>query len=331
MEPNEWNSYHPLQPIGVMSLDQEGIVSLPSHKLPAFLLFAFDDMIGTSNIKTAVELAIDVVSTFVGGVGILKNLKHLSNIKNIAASKQILIGTKMLEFTAGTANIVLNYACDQDNTFCQKLQSILTLVEISALSGDAIYGAIARGKAKDFRGNTNYMNQVDNMPEGPEVRKLLDDLAEVTSVRSIDNFIPSSGTPLVGNANKTTTLLGRWNPDMKQVHDHMLPDDFNVGTPWGNLQENLGSFNFLKVPDHIASAASDFFEQFNRPWLQEAINRGDDIILATKPSDPSKYMNLQTGELAGMFSHELNFLVDNDYKPINLSDIEWITIKSWYQ
>ncbi|MCR9173521.1 MAG: fibronectin type III domain-containing protein [bacterium] len=188
MEAKDWHSYHPLQPIGVMDINQEGVVAMPNNKLPAFLLYAFDDMSGSANFKTAIELAIDIVSTFVGGVGILKNLKYLSKLSNLTSTKKILIGTKMVEFTAGTANIVLTYTCDSDNTFCQNLQSILTLVEITALSGDAIYGAVARQKAKKFRNNPSYMNQVDNLPEGADMRRLLDDLVGIGIIEQRKNY-----------------------------------------------------------------------------------------------------------------------------------------------
>src|SRR5690554_242128 len=68
------------------------------------------------------------------------------------------------------------------------------------------------------------------------------------ALRRIDDFIPSSGTQLIGSTNKTTTLLGRWIPDMQVVKGKMLPNEFNVGTEFGTEASNIGGFNFLNIP-----------------------------------------------------------------------------------
>ena len=48
-----------------------------------------------------------------------------------------------------------------------------------------------------------------------------------------------------------------------------------------------GSFNLLNTPDSLYQALGPqrFWEQINRPFLDAAIRRGDDIVLATKPND----------------------------------------------
>jgi hypothetical protein len=148
-------------------------------------------------------------------------------------------------------------------------------------------------------------------------------------LRKIDDFIPSSGTKLIGNTNKTTTLLGRWIPDMQVIKDKMLPNEFNVGTKFGTNTNNNGGFNFLNIPDELANASADFFNQYNKPWLQQAIQRGDDIVLATRPINKSDFIT-STAQLKGMYAKELEFLVQQDYKPINLSPTEWNTIKTWF-
>jgi hypothetical protein len=148
-------------------------------------------------------------------------------------------------------------------------------------------------------------------------------------LRRIDDFIPSSGTQLVGNQNKTTTILGRWVPDMQVIKGKMLPNEFNVGTEFGSVANNNGGFNFLNIPDNLANASSDFFNQYNKPWLQNAIQRGDDIVLATRPTTKSDFITA-TGSLKGMYAEELKFLVQQNYKPINLSITEWNTIKTWF-
>jgi hypothetical protein len=149
-------------------------------------------------------------------------------------------------------------------------------------------------------------------------------------VRKIDDFIPSSGTLLVGNPNKTTTLLGRWVDDMENIKPRMLDDEMNVGAAYGTTSNQKGGFNFLNIPDDVAKNSSDFFNEFNRPWLDKAIERGDDIILTTRPTNSSQILTA-TGELKGMYAHELEYLVRRNYKPINLSDAEWAEISSWFK
>lgn len=73
-----------------------------------------------------------------------------------------------------------------------------------------------------------------------------------------------------------------------------------------------------------------FFNQYNKPWLQQAIQRGDDIVLATRPTLKANFIDPTTGNLLGIYAEELKFLVQQNYKPINLSIIEWNTIKTWF-
>jgi len=162
-------------------------------------------------------------------------------------------------------------------------------------------------------------------------------LAQVRSgvggvLRKIDDFIPSSGTQLIGNTNKTTTLLGRWLPDMQIIKGKMLQNEFNVGTAFGNVTNNNGGFNFLNIADNLANAAGiEFFNQYNKPWIQQAIHRGDDIVLATRPTIKANFIDPTTSKLIGSYAEELKFLVQQNYKPINLSTTEWNTIKTWFQ
>ena len=117
---------------------------------------------------------------------------------------------------------------------------------------------------------------------------------------------------------------------MQIIKEKMLNSEFNVGTVYGTSSNNLGGFNFLNISDDLAANSSDFFNQYNKPWLEALINRGDDIILATRPINKSDFFTL-TGAFKGMYAEELNFLVQNNYKPINLSIEEWDNIKSWFE
>jgi len=152
-----------------------------------------------------------------------------------------------------------------------------------------------------------------------------------TNVRTLD-YIPTSGTKLISKADKTVTIIGSWKDDMQYIKSKLQPSDFNVGTQYGDVTTNNYGFNILNIQDDLATQAGDkFFDLYNKPWLDKAIERGDDIILATKPIDKSLYINEVKGTLKGNYAKELDYLVKKDYKPINISDSEWQTIKSWFK
>jgi hypothetical protein len=54
-----------------------------------------------------------------------------------------------------------------------------------------------------------------------------------------------------------------------------------------------------------------------------------DIVLATRPVNQSDFITA-TGQLKGMYAEELKFLVQQNYKPVNLSATEWNIIKTWF-
>lgn len=89
-----------------------------------------------------------------------------------------------------------------------------------------------------------------------------------------------------------------------------------------------GGFNVLNVDD-VKAAASPDFEQYNRPFLDEAVRRGDDIALATSPSKTDIFR--KNGELNGSFAKELRYLVEHNYKPVNVSAEKWNEIKGWFK
>ena len=70
--------------------------------------------------------------------------------------------------------------------------------------------------------------------------------------------------------------------------------------------------------------------EVNKPWLTKAINAGDDIELATLPHIRLELYNRQAGVYKiSTFRKELKFLISNNYKPSNINNYEWQTIKEW--
>ena len=102
----------------------------------------------------------------------------------------------------------------------------------------------------------------------------------------------SSGAMLISDPNKTTTILGRYKKDMENIIDAL--DYPNCD----GMTANNNGFNILNIEQELANAAGErFWEIYNLPFLNEAVERGDDIILATKTIDDYLY-NLD-GSLSG--------------------------------
>ena len=122
-------------------------------------------------------------------------------------------------------------------------------------------------------------------------------------------YTPSSGAILKANPNKTTTILGSFDKDMKNIVNEMG----NVkSTDFGARK---GGFNVLNVPDEMYKTADQFWNEVNVKWLDEAIARGDDFVLATKPTGRAiSYIDLNTGkEIITGFGREYNYLLGNGY------------------
>ncbi|WP_332744643.1 DUF6862 domain-containing protein [Hydrogenophaga sp.] len=136
--------------------------------------------------------------------------------------------------------------------------------------------------------------------------------------------LQTSAGVIPANPHKTTTVLGRWQTDMKSVINGQLhaPKSEDFGA-------RPGGFNVLNVSKEVEKAADgQFFEKINRPFLDEAINRGDDIALASIPFHRSDVIT-SSGQLKGMYARELDHLIRNNYKPSNISNQQWANLKEW--
>jgi uncharacterized Zn-binding protein involved in type VI secretion len=129
------------------------------------------------------------------------------------------------------------------------------------------------------------------------------------------NYKPTSGVTLEGTPGKTTTVLGSYKMDTSHIVDEM-----------GNVKSTdfgpkPGQLNVLNVPDDLANNSPDFWNEYNKPWLQDAVDRGDPILMATSPDATDAAgdsvltrMNDGTGELEPSgFGREVQFLQDNGY------------------
>ncbi|WP_417810324.1 hypothetical protein [Thalassospira alkalitolerans] len=72
----------------------------------------------------------------------------------------------------------------------------------------------------------------------------------------------------------------------------------------------------LNTPDSLATDLDKFWDQYNKPFLDAAIERGDDIVLATKPIDD--YLNridpVTGSQVRTGFGKEYDYLKSNGYE-----------------
>ncbi|WP_373760657.1 hypothetical protein [Streptococcus ferus] len=120
----------------------------------------------------------------------------------------------------------------------------------------------------------------------------------------------TTGLTLKPTVGKTTTILGTYSSDTGKILDEL-----------GNIKSldfgpRDGGFNLLNTPDELYISPEQFWENYNKPWLDNVIQRGDIIKIATEPTSQNIYrINKLTGEteLTG-FGKEFEYLKSNGYK-----------------
>ena len=119
----------------------------------------------------------------------------------------------------------------------------------------------------------------------------------------------TSRVKLVANPDKTTTILGSYASDTSKIIDEL------------NYPKNLDfdakqdSFNVLNTPDEFHKTPDQFWNEYNKPFLDKAIERGNDIILTTKPTTASLTRTLENGavERSG-YGREIDYLKSQGYR-----------------
>lgn len=124
----------------------------------------------------------------------------------------------------------------------------------------------------------------------------------------MDPIASPSGVLIVPEADRTTTVLGRFDLDMNVIINKILQRGYMK-----DFGPRSGGINVLHVksdlPDEI------FWQEVNRPFLDAAIERGDKIVLATKPNFQNFYRSLSNGEVKKtFFSREYDYLVQRGYR-----------------
>ncbi|MDD0930414.1 hypothetical protein [Xylella fastidiosa] len=155
----------------------------------------------------------------------------------------------------------------------------------------------------------------------------------IASARELNNFYLDGGFPYVlpneirtssgivirPNPDKTTTVLGTFLNDTNRIinEDLFLPKSMIITGPTQPGAFN-GTFNLLNTPDRLYNVLGPekFWEQVNKPFLDGAIKRGDDIVLATKPEE--RFLNRLASDGSGRiertgFGREYDYLIGKGY------------------
>lgn len=131
----------------------------------------------------------------------------------------------------------------------------------------------------------------------------------ITSDKLILNHKASSGCKLETTVDKTTTILGNYNLDTRDIISELnYPKTMD-------FDARDGYFNLLNTPNCRYESPLQFWEDYNKPWLDKAIQRNDIFQMATLPE--KKYLirlnDLGKYELSG-FGREYTYLLKNGYK-----------------
>ena len=138
---------------------------------------------------------------------------------------------------------------------------------------------------------------------------------------------------IYSNQNKTTTLIGKWSEllngnqnGLQKVFNELSDTDLNIYMQSGKF-DNKGGFNMLSIEGWSTTVVQEAVEQgitvgtkafddfiwnrYNKPWLESAMQRGDEIILWSSPNHLSRkrYSDGIFGD--SFYQRELNFLKDN--------------------
>jgi len=112
------------------------------------------------------------------------------------------------------------------------------------------------------------------------------------------NHVASSGVELASKANKTTTILGNYKKDIKYIISELeYPKTFDFNA-------KPGGFNILNIPNGFYKNGTQFWNDFNKEFIDKAVERGDNIILATPATD--KFLYNEKG-ITG-FGREIEYL-----------------------
>ena len=84
-----------------------------------------------------------------------------------------------------------------------------------------------------------------------------------------------------------------------------------------NFDAKEGGFNVLNIPENYYAANPDkFWDDYNKPFLDEAIKRGDNIVLATNPLEINRLF-IDLGEIPSLDNIDKLAIYLKDFKDVD--------------
>ncbi len=174
-----------------------------------------------------------------------------------------------------------------------------------------------------YLNNTSYIdNTVNDVLEGTLVivengnqagLKFINTTAELSSLEHFAmaslTRTTTSGIVIGKRAGKTVTILGKYDLDISKILKEL---DYPKTRDFGPKRDR---YNVLNVPDNLYETAEQFWLQFNKEFLDAAILRGDDIVLATNPTQATLNLFDDAGSMLGRsgFGREYDYLLSKGY------------------
>ena len=121
----------------------------------------------------------------------------------------------------------------------------------------------------------------------------------------------TSGVVIKATEGKTTTVLGTYAGDTQNI----INDQLILAKNADYTAANNGGFNILNAPDGMYKTPDQFWVEVNEPFLKAAVERGDEIYMATKPIDDVLNRKLPDDSLQRSgFGKEYDFLIKHGYR-----------------
>jgi hypothetical protein len=267
------------------------------------------------NIKYNTELdnvlkngSIELVEDETGGIG-----WKVSSAGSLIESTQNLIQVTWKNSIKGWKSLADAKDFWNSNSLCNHFIDGDFYLKFDKSNGNLLFGNYKTGEILGFYeglANSNIVSQKGM----PAISNKLKIYHGSTGAPNYITANVSSGARIISNPNKTATIVGNFqrypynlqgmSGDMKNLIEEICG---NLKTQQFGAKKN--GFNVLNVADERVLDWSTFWDDFNKPWLQEAINRGDDIWSATNPLE----VNL-------LFKNLDNVPVSSISTPLNLAN-----------
>ncbi|MEE4000013.1 hypothetical protein V1T75_06645 [Tenacibaculum sp. FZY0031] len=183
----DWQSeYHPLQPVFIADASKDKAIAVQRFS-PMLLLKANEDKSFWSNMATAGEYGVDVITTL-SGVGNLAKFRHLARIVKTAETlnksnkfirtytiyKTVKGAAAGAEITSGTVNALLKITNVKEKELGKAISEFLFWLELASLSGEialATKNGIKSTAKKLFKKETEFEKLLEKQVNYPDPKK----------------------------------------------------------------------------------------------------------------------------------------------------------------